>query len=105
MIYYVYILACGNESLYTGYTTDIKRRYQEHLNGTHKSKYTRSFPPKSILSCWAIEGTLSEALKFEAAIKKLNKKQKLRLGLMRDEFLKFVIKNKLNISTIKQIIA
>ena len=31
-MYYVYMLRCKDNSLYTGITTDIRRRYQEHLN-------------------------------------------------------------------------
>ena len=50
--YYVYILLCKNGSYYTGYTTDIKRRYKEHLKGTAKSKYTRSFKVKNLAQCW-----------------------------------------------------
>ena len=41
--YWVYILNCENGAFYTGYTTDLIRRYHEHLEGS--SKYTRSFKP------------------------------------------------------------
>ena len=34
MPYFIYILECSNGSYYTGYTTDMERRYQEHLDGT-----------------------------------------------------------------------
>ena len=75
-IYYVYILLCENGSYYTGYTTDIKRRYQEHLKGTTKSKYTRSFKVKKLAQCWEILGLKSDAMKAENYIKKLSKKDK-----------------------------
>ncbi len=75
MAYYVYILECSNGSFYTGYTTDLERRYKEHQQGTAKCKYTRSFPPKKITAYWELD-SLSEALKLEIHIKSLTKKQK-----------------------------
>lgn len=79
MDYYIYILECINNTFYTGYTTDIKRRYQEHLDKSYKCKYTRSFPPKRIAVCWKVTGTISLALQIEKAIKRLTKKEKLSL--------------------------
>lgn len=79
MIYYVYILHCHNEHYYTGYTNDIERRYREHCEGTAKSKFTRSFPPKALAACWEIEGTVSDALRLEYAIKKMTRRQKQKL--------------------------
>ena len=40
-MYYTYIIRCRDNSLYTGYTIDIKRRLREHTKGIN-SKYTRS---------------------------------------------------------------
>ena len=79
IIYFIYILECSNGAYYTGYTTDIKRRYQEHCDGSLKCKYTRSFPPKRIAACWKIKSDLSLALKVESEIKKLPKIRKLDL--------------------------
>ncbi len=79
--YWVYILTCSNGSYYTGYTTDLLRRYQEHLSGTRKCKYTRSFKPLDVAQCWAISGTQSHAMKIEKFIKRLSKKQKNDLVL------------------------
>lgn len=42
--WYVYMLRCGDDSLYTGSTTDVQRRFQEHRSGTG-ARYTRS-PPR-----------------------------------------------------------
>jgi putative endonuclease len=78
-MYFIYILECINNSFYTGYTTDIKRRYQEHLKGTAKCKYTRSFPPKNIAACWQIKCELSDVLSIERFIKKLNRHEKVQL--------------------------
>ncbi len=72
------MLECSNGAYYTGYTTDMERRYQEHLDGTYKCKYTRSFPPVKIAACWEVND-LSEALKFEHKIKALSREEKERL--------------------------
>ncbi|WP_423063208.1 GIY-YIG nuclease family protein [Candidiatus Paracoxiella cheracis] len=79
MNYFIYILECVNGNFYTGYTADIKRRYQEHIDQSNKCKYTRSFPPKRIAACWEITGTVSLVLKIEKAIKSLTKKEKVEL--------------------------
>lgn len=80
-IYWVYILYCNNHSYYTGYTTDISRRYQEHLSGT-ASKYTRSFKPLKLAQCWKIEESKSAAMQVEKFIKKLSKQEKEKLIAM-----------------------
>ena len=79
--YWVYMLLCENGNYYTGYTTDLQRRYQEHVAGTIKCKYTRSFKPLRIAQAWLIEGGKSEALKLEKYIKSLSKKKKEQLIL------------------------
>ena len=75
-MYCVYILECVNGSLYTGYTTDLQRRYEEHLEGTAKCKYTRSFKPRRIAQHWRVPEK-SLALKLERYLKSLSKAQKL----------------------------
>lgn len=77
--YWVYILLCENNSYYTGYTNDLKKRYQSHVNGTGKCKYTRSFKPLSIAQSWQIQGDKLQALKLERYIKKLSRSQKEHL--------------------------
>ena len=77
--YWVYILHCENDTYYTGYTTDIKRRYQSHIDGTSKCKYTRSFKPLRIAQCWKINGKKAFAMKIEASIKKLSRSQKEKI--------------------------
>jgi putative endonuclease len=73
--FWVYILYCENDSYYTGYTTDILRRYQQHLLGK-ASKYTRSFKPTGISQCWQIAGDKAAAMMLERQIKKLSKEEK-----------------------------
>lgn len=77
--YWVYILHCDNNSYYTGYTKDLNKRYQAHLNGTSKCKYTRSFKPLAIAQSWKIAGDKSQAMKIENSIKKLSRAQKEKI--------------------------
>lgn len=73
--YWVYILKCENGNYYTGYTTNLRRRYEEHLNGTAKCKYTRSFKPVSIAQSWKIKSK-SIAMSMENLIKQMSKSEK-----------------------------
>lgn len=74
--YWIYILECDNGNYYTGYTTDLTRRYEEHCLGTGHCKYTRSFKPIKIAASWIVNGSKSDAMKIERFIKKLGRKQK-----------------------------
>ena len=47
VLYYVYVLACGDGSLYTGMTNDLRRRMTLHAAG-RGAKYTRSHPPQEL---------------------------------------------------------
>jgi putative endonuclease len=49
MTWFVYLLECRNGKIYTGTTTDVIRRFDEHLKGTG-AKFTRSNPPVQILA-------------------------------------------------------
>ena len=77
--YTLYILECENGSYYTGYTTNLKRRFKEHCEGSSKSKYTRAFPPKRIAQHWEFSCTLSTILKLEHTVKSLKREQKKSL--------------------------
>ena len=74
--YWVYILHCNNDSYYTGYTNDLAKRYQAHVDGTGKCKYTRSFKPLRVAQSWKITGDKSLAMQMERAIKKLSRAEK-----------------------------
>ena len=77
MAWYVYMLRCGDGSLYTGSTTDVEQRLREHQGGTG-ARYTRSRPPVTL--AYAEEAPdRSAAQRREAAIKKLPRAQKLKL--------------------------
>jgi len=79
--YWVYMLRCSNGNFYTGYTTDIVRRYKEHEQGTAKCKYTRSFKPLGIAQCWTVTDCKGLVLQIEKFIKTLSKKEKEQLVL------------------------
>ncbi len=76
-MFYVYILKCADNSLYTGFTNNVEARVRTH-NAGKGAKYTRGRGPVELLYTESFEGR-SEALKREAAIKHLNRDQKLRL--------------------------
>ncbi len=78
--YWVYMLRCANQSYYTGYTDNLQKRFQEHLQGKG-SKYTRSFKPTSIAQSWEINGDKSKAMRLEHFIKTLTKSQKEQIVL------------------------
>jgi len=80
--FFVYMLLCENGAYYTGYTVDLERRYKEHLQGTAKCKYTRSFKPVCIAQSWQICGEKSLAMKIERFIKEMNKEEKEQLIMM-----------------------
>ena len=84
--FYVYILHCDNGSYYTGYTPDLARRYQAHLDG--KCKYTRSFKPLRIAHSWFVEGEKADAMRVERYIKSLSRQQKEDLLLSPDDMMK-----------------
>ena len=74
--WFVYVLRCRDNSLYTGITTDIERRLEEHNSDSlTAAKYTRSRRPVVLVYHESLESR-SEALKREIAIKKLTRRQK-----------------------------
>ena len=77
MSYFVYILRCGDNTLYTGSTDNSERRLAAHQSGKG-AKYTRSRGPLTLVYQQELPDK-SAALKREAAIKKLTRPQKLQL--------------------------
>ncbi|MEF9951397.1 MAG: GIY-YIG nuclease family protein [Clostridium sp.] len=74
---FIYILKCSDNTLYTGWTTDLLRRLKTHQSGK-ASKYTRARLPVEMVYSESFL-TKSEAMKREAAIKKLKRHEKLTL--------------------------
>ncbi len=73
--HYVYILKCKDDTLYTGYTTNINRRMKMHEQGKG-AKYTRGRAPFELQFQFCC-ASKSEALQLEAKIKKFSKRQKM----------------------------
>lgn len=78
MSYHVYILRCSDNTFYTGISSDIEKRVEEHNGSAKGAKYTRSRRPVTLLYSEKC-GTKSDALKREIAIKKLTRQQKEKL--------------------------
>lgn len=76
-MYYVYILKCRDNTLYTGYTNNIKDRIQTHNSGKG-AKYTRGRLPVELKYFEEFEDK-GEALKREHEIKKLSRADKVLL--------------------------
>lgn len=74
---FVYILRCKDDTLYTGYTTDLTRRLKEH-NSKLGAKYTKNRIPVELLY-FEIFKTKSQAMKRECEIKKMTREKKLEL--------------------------
>ena len=74
---YVYMLRCGDGSLYTGWTSDLEKRVKAHSSGKG-AKYTRAHLPVELV--WQEEyNSKEEAMAREYALKQLSRAEKLRL--------------------------
>ncbi len=77
-MYYLYILKCRDKSLYTGITTDLRRRLLEHNSSALGARYTSGRRPVKIVYTRKFKNK-SNASKEEARIKKLNRADKFEL--------------------------
>ena len=74
----VYIIRCDDDSLYTGVTTDLERRFREHSGLRRGAKYFNGRIPREV--AYSENGhDRSSACRREAAIKKLSRADKLAL--------------------------
>jgi len=78
MGWYVYIVQCADRSYYTGITTDIDRRIDEHNGAKTGARYTRAKRPVRLVFSREARDR-SHASKLEVAIKKLSRRQKADL--------------------------
>lgn len=83
-MWWVYILVCSDGSYYTGSTTDMARRLEEH-NAGKGAVYTRSRLPVKLRYKEKCVGR-SEAQKREAKIKKMRKDEKKKLHMKKNVF-------------------
>ena len=90
-MYYVYMLRCIDNTIYTGITVDVDRRMKEHFSKNEKcAKYTFTHSAKKLEAVWETDNK-SLASKLEYAIKKLTKAKKEEL--IKNKELKTVFSN------------
>ena len=75
--HYVYVLRCGDDTLYTGYTTDVRRRLEAHAAG-RGAKYTRGRTPVELVHVEPFDSR-STATRREHEIKQLSTRDKRSL--------------------------
>lgn len=80
-INYTYILLCKDNTLYTGWTNNLRGRIEAHNKGLG-AKYTRGRLPVSLVY-WEAFYTKEEAMKREREIKKLKRDRKMKLIMMK----------------------
>ena len=74
----LYIIEANDATLYTGITTDVERRFNEHLDGSRGARYFNGRSPLRVV--YREDGhSRSSASRREAAIKKLSRRDKQRL--------------------------
>jgi putative endonuclease len=73
-MHYVYVVECSDGTLYTGYTTDVERRVEEH-NAGEGAKYTRGRTPVNVVHTEEFEDR-GEAMSREATIKDMSRGEK-----------------------------
>jgi len=78
MAYFVYILQCKDDTLYTGIAKDVSRRVDEHNNSDKGAKYTKNRRPVTLVYTEESQDR-SSASKREYEIKKLSRQKKLEL--------------------------
>ena len=76
--WYVYLILCRGNAIYTGIALDVAARYAQHLAGTG-ARYTRANPPRRLLAKFVCPNQ-SVAGKLEAAIKRLPAAEKRKLA-------------------------
>lgn len=96
-MYYIYMLRCSDNSIYTGITTDLNRRIKEHMEKGEKcAKYTSVHDVIKLEAAFTT-GSKSDASKLEYRIKKLKKSDKEKL-ILNNDFLYSIFGNKLDMS-------
>lgn len=87
-MYYIYVLRCEDNSLYTGIAADWQKRFEEHkLCGPKSAKYTRSHKVVSVEVLWKTD-VKSNALKAERLFKSFTKQNKEQFIKQPQEFVK-----------------
>jgi len=82
--YFLYILKCADKTLYTGVTTDVARRVNEHNGSALGAKYTRARRPVRLVYAKKYRSR-SKASQEEFRVKAFSRKEKLALIRRRTE--------------------
>ena len=77
-VWSLYVVRCADESLYTGITTDVARRFREHQGGVRGARYLRGRAPLT-LEFSVVVGNRGAASRAESGVKRLSKGEKERL--------------------------
>lgn len=85
MSHYVYMLECKGARIYTGYATDVEKRFEAHRQGKG-ARFTKAFPPQKILKVFALKSK-HDALRLEALIKRQSVQAKRDCILLPDGIL------------------
>lgn len=78
------MLECKGGRIYTGYATDVQKRFETHCAGKG-AKFTRAFPPEKILKVFELK-TKHDALRLEALIKQKSPVEKRKIVEGKDDF-------------------
>ena len=76
--WFLYVVCCSDNTLYTGVTTDLKRRLHEHNNNSRGAKYTKNRRPVKLVY-WEKHANRSQAQIAEYKFKRLSRQQKLKI--------------------------
>lgn len=96
-MYYTYMLRCKDNSIYTGITTNLDKRIDEHITkGKKCAKYTLTHTVRGLEAAWETEGR-SSATKLEYFIKHLSKKQKEDLINYKENLNRLLINKGINL--------
>ena len=77
-MYYIYILKCSDNTLYTGYTNDLNKRVVAHNTSKTGAKYTKARRPVMLVYSEKFR-TKSKAMKREWKIKSMERDEKIKL--------------------------
>lgn len=101
-MYYVYILRCSDHSLYTGITSDLKRRMDEHFSkGKKSAKYTRFHDAQQLEIAWSTENR-PLASKLEYHLKRLSKSKKEAL-ILKQETIELLLSEKVDTNVYQEV--
>lgn len=78
-MYYVYILKCADNTFYTGITTELDRRLEEHNHSDKGAKYTRVRRPVALIYSEKYEDRSSASKREYEIKKKMTRAQKLKM--------------------------